>query len=333
MTLRGAIVGFGEVARNGHWPAWAACSDARIVAVVDRTPERRALVASLAPAIETFATLDELASAMTIDFVDICTPPALHHEPMLDAIARGWHVLCEKPFLLDPIVLDVVRRLAAERGVAVLPVHNWKHAPIIRRATETLLAGAIGPLRRVEIETCRTREAAGADPARPDWRRDSAIAGGGILMDHGWHAVYLALHWFGRQAIGVRASLHRPPEGGVDDEASVTIEFPGGEATIALTWNGDERRNTIRFSGARGTVVIADDTLHIRGTRDESIRFARALSAGSHHDDWFAAMLPTVVAAFQNPALAGPSFEEAAECLSIIQQAYRHDPSLAAPPR
>jgi hypothetical protein len=39
------------------------------------------------------------------------------------------------------------------------------------------------------------------------------------------------------------------------------------------------------------------------------------------------------VAAFQNPALAGPSFEEAAECLSIIQQAYRHDPSLAAPPR
>jgi len=333
MTLRGAIVGFGEVARNGHWPAWAACSDARIVAVVDRTPERRALVAGLAPAIETFATIDELASAMTIDFVDICTPPALHHEPMLDAIARGWHVLCEKPFLLDPIVLDVVRRLAADRGVAVLPVHNWKHAPIIQRATETLLAGAIGPLRRVEIETCRTREAAGADPARPDWRRDSAIAGGGILMDHGWHAVYLALHWFGRQAIGVRASLHRPPEGRVDDEASVTIEFPGGEARIALTWNGDERRNTIRLSGARGTVVIADDTLHIRGARDESIRFARALSAGSHHDDWFVAMLPTVVAAFRNPALAGPSFEEAAQCLSIIQQAYRHDPSLAVPPR
>ena len=40
--------------------------------------------------------------------------------------------------------------------------------------------------------------------------------------------------------------------GGVDDEASVTIEFPDGEATIALTWNGDERRNTIRLSGARG---------------------------------------------------------------------------------
>ena len=111
------------------------------------------------------------------------------------------------------------------------------------------------------------------------------------------------------------------------------MNFRTGEATIALTWNGDERRNTIRLSGDRGTIVIADDTLHIRGTRDESIRFARALSAGSHHDDWFAAMLPDGRVRFQNPALAGPAFEEAAECLSIIQQAYRHDPSLAAPPR
>ncbi len=87
------------------------------------------------------------------------------------------------------------------------------------------------------------------------------------------------------------------------------------------------------MSGYRGTIVIADDALHIRGSSEESIRFARALSAGSHHDDWFDAMLPAVVSAFRNPALAHPAFEEAAECLSIIQQAYRYDPSLAAPPR
>jgi predicted dehydrogenase len=111
---------------------------------------------------------------MAIDFVDICTPPALHSGPMLDAIRPRVARALRKPFLLDPIVLDVVRRRAAERGVAVPAVHNWKYAPIIRHATEALLAGAIGPLRRVEIETCRTREAAGADPARPNWRRDSA---------------------------------------------------------------------------------------------------------------------------------------------------------------
>ena len=329
--LRGALVGCGEVARNGHWPAWASQSDAKIVAVVERTAERRALATSLAPSVRTFATLDELAAAMSIDFLDICTPPALHAEPMLDAIDRGWHVLCEKPFLLDPVVLDNVRLRAGERGVAVLPVHNWKYAPIIRCATDALRAGAIGELRRVEIETCRTRDAASADPARPNWRRDRAIAGGGILMDHGWHAVYLALHWFGRRATGVRASLHWPSGGGVDDEASVAIEFPEGEAGIALTWNGGERHNMMRLSGEAGTILVADDTLRIDGTVNESIPFARALSAGSHHDDWFAAMLPGVVSAFHDPALAAPAFEEAAECLSIIRQAYCHDPVPAAP--
>src|SRR5205085_11371344 len=40
-VLRGAIIGFGEVARHGHWPAYAHCHDAKIVAMVDRTEERR----------------------------------------------------------------------------------------------------------------------------------------------------------------------------------------------------------------------------------------------------------------------------------------------------
>src|SRR3954469_19831812 len=143
--MRGAIVGFGEVARHGHWPAYARCGDVTIAAVVERTAERRgagapppprgALAASLVPGVATFETLDDLASALPVDFVDICTPPALHPEPMLEAIAHGWHVLFEKPFVLEPIVLEQVRACAAAAGVAVVPVHNWKFAPIIRNAT------------------------------------------------------------------------------------------------------------------------------------------------------------------------------------------------------
>ena len=74
----------------------------------------------------------------------------------------------------------------------------------------------------------------------------------------------------------------------------------------------------------------ADGTLHVSGATTESTTFPSALSAGSHHDDWFAAMVPDVLAAFANPALARPVFEEAAACLSIIQQAYKADLSLAA---
>src|SRR5437016_538549 len=99
--MRGAIVGFGEVARHGHWPAYADSRQLSIVAVVERSAERRAMAEGLTPALRAYDTIDALAAAETIDFIDICTPPALHGEPVLAGLARGWHVVCEKPFLID----------------------------------------------------------------------------------------------------------------------------------------------------------------------------------------------------------------------------------------
>jgi predicted dehydrogenase len=318
-VLRGAIIGFGEVARHGHSPAYADSLDVKIVAVVDRTEERRNAARESLPGVATFATMEELAAGAEIDFVDICTPPALHGEPMLDALARGWNVLCEKPLLLDLVELEKARNLAQERGRAVVPVHNWKYAPIVRRATESLRSGAIGPLREVEIETLRIQDCAVADPDRPNWRRDPAIAGGGVLIDHGWHAIYLARHWFGEEPLEVRASLHRPTPKEVEDEATLTLVFPSGHAKTFLTWRADVRRNTMRLVGERGEIAIDDDSLRIGG---HSTHFERALSAGSHHSDWFAAMLPEVVASFDQPELALESFDEAALCLSVIRRAY-----------
>lgn len=318
--LRGAIIGFGEVARNGHWPAYAASRDAEIVAVVERSTERRELAQESLPGIAAFSTIEEMAAGIGIDFVDICTPPALHGEPMLEALARGWHVLCEKPFLLDLVELEKIRSLARARGLAVVPVHNWKYAPIVRRATEMLRADAIGELRGVEIETLRVEDCAAGDPVRPNWRRDPAIAGGGVLMDHGWHAIYLARQWFGAEPSEVRASVHRGTPAGAEDEATLTLIFPGGQAKIFVTWRADVRRNTMRLAGERGEIALDDDTLRIG---DESIRFESALSSGSHHADWFASMLPDVIASFREPKLSLEAFEEAALCLSVIRRAYQ----------
>ena len=314
--LRGAIIGFGAVAANGHWPAYAQSSDAKIVAVVDRTEERRLAAREAIPGVETFATIEELGDG--IDFVDICTPPALHGEPIRAALKRGWNVLCEKPLLLDPAELESVRSLTRESGRAVGPVHNWKYAPIIVRATQALRSGAVGDLREVRIETRRIEDCAAIDPANPNWRRDPAISGGGILMDHGWHAIYLARHWFGENPIDVDAELHRATNG-IEDEATLTLKFPTGRATIFLTWRAERRSNTMRLRGDAGEIAIDDDRLKIG---DQTIQFDSALSAGSHHADWFAAMLPDVLTSFRSPEKARAAFDEAALCLSVIRRAY-----------
>ncbi|MGZ5001560.1 MAG: Gfo/Idh/MocA family protein [Chthoniobacterales bacterium] len=316
--LRGALVGFGNVAQFGHWPGYAASKEVEIVAVVDASKERRAAAKSLNDSLGIFDSLGDIERE-AIDFIDICTPPARHAQPMMEAIERGWHVLCEKPFLLDPAVVDQVRAKARAARVAVVPVHNWKYAPIIRTASKRLQAGDIGKLRRIAITTLRMRDAATADQSQPNWRRDAKIAGGGILMDHGWHAVYLALHWFQQTPAKIRAKLTRPNEQSVETEAVVDLEFPSGETRIELSWNATQRTNRIELAGENGEIVIADDTLTVNGQME---RFDSALSAGSHHADWFEAMLPDMIAAFHDPELAWPKFEEAANCLAVIREAY-----------
>ena len=315
---RGAIIGFGAVAANGHLPAYKTFPGAEIVAVVDRTEARRQAAQESIPGVATFETMAELTAGPEIDFVDICTPPALHGEPMRMALEHGWNVLCEKPLLLELGELEEVRSLAHKSERAVVPVHNWKYAPIIRRATEALQSGAVGKLREVQIETLRIEDCAAIDPDHPNWRREPALSGGGILMDHGWHAIYLARHWFGEDPTGVDAELHRAAIG-IEEEAILRLQFPSGHAKIFLTWRADRRSNRMRLSGEKGEIAIDDDRLTIRA---EEIRFENALSAGSHHADWFAALLPDVMANFDSLEKARASFEEAATCLSAIRRAY-----------
>jgi predicted dehydrogenase len=317
--LTGAIVGFGNVAQFGHWPAYIDNPLVRIAAIVDTSAERRAAATALDSSLRTFASLGELRSELPLDFVDICTPPGEHSGPILESVRYGFAVLCEKPLVTSMSSLKEISACAEAANVPVVPVHNWKYAPIIRRATDLLRDGAIGKLQQVQITTLRTRDAAAADSTRPGWRRDATAAGGGIVMDHGWHAAYLAINWFGETPGEVCADLRRPHESAVESEATVTITFPSGIATISLSWNANQRSNHVRLTGERGDIIIEDDLLIVDGNR---MRFDQKLSAGSHHPEWFAAMLPDLLTALREPAVARPLFDEAVACLRVIERAY-----------
>src|ERR1700686_3495630 len=101
--LKGAMIGFGNVAAYGHWPAYAESKDFEIVAVVDPSPERRKVALQLRPDRKVFPSFEEFLQAkqpVALEFVDICTPPTSHVKMAQECIRRGWHVLCEKPLAL-----------------------------------------------------------------------------------------------------------------------------------------------------------------------------------------------------------------------------------------
>ena len=330
--LRGAIIGLGNVALDGHLPGWTAREGVEIVAVTDVQRDRRAEAAARMPHARWFDTAEALLEHAELDFVDICTPPSSHAPLIEHALARGLHVLCEKPLVRSPVELARVSRLAAEHARVLHTVHNWHHAPIVRRAATLVRDGAIGAVRRVTWQTLRVQPAATRDPNGVNWRLDPAVAGGGILTDHGWHVFYIVQRWVSARPLALSARLERRRHAtlSVEDTAEVRLTFPDATADILLTWAADERRNWAQLDGADGSLELRDDTLVLARGAEAERRWPcpPALSNGSVHPDWFAPVAGEFVAEASGRGGDGANLAEASLCVlleSLARESSRRD--------
>ncbi len=321
MKLRGAIVGLGNVALNGHLPGWLSRDDIDIVAATDVQTARRMDAAAKLPRARWYDSAAELLVREPLDFVDICTPPSSHAALIRGALERGLHVLCEKPLVCSPDELSVVSRIASATSRVLHTVHNWHHAPIIQRTSELIRDGAIGHVHRVVWHTLRTQPAAVAPGSGPNWRVDPALAGGGILTDHGWHVFYVLRRWIGQWPTTVSALLERRGAAAlrVEDTATVRLTFPGATAEVLLTWASQVRRNWAEVTGTGGTMCLEDDTIVVRHGTAEEQRWPcpPALSSGSYHPDWFHQVAARFLGAVRGVASDPSNLDEASLCVAL----------------
>jgi len=328
---KGAIVGFGNVAANGHLPGWRARSDFHIVAVVEPDPERRTIARQALPEARLYGSVADLLQTEPLDFVDIATPPAWHASAIGVAAQHGVHVLCEKPLTTK---LDDYRAVASavrERGVVLHTVHNWKYAEAFQRVQRSLADGYIGRLRSMTFETERNGCAVATGE---NWRIRPSIAGGGILVDHGWHVFYLMAALAGERPVRVGAHLEqrRFTDVELEDTAHCVVEFPSCRAEVKLTWAAPARRTRWELVGTKGRLVVDDDRLILESdsARSEE-RLATALSAGSHHPDWFAGVIESFRGELNDPAARGTNLAEAELCLLLLTLAYASSAEGARP--
>jgi predicted dehydrogenase len=323
-------VGFGNVAVEGHLPAWQQTRQFSIVAVCDSNEARLAKAAELLPGARRYSVLEEMLNAEKLDFVDVATPPASHTPIILEVLARRIHVLCEKPLTTHGEECRQIRSAASAARAVVFTTHNWKYAPIFRTAKRTLRRGDIGPVSHLRLETIRTTPPRDVGETGA-WRLDPALAGGGIMVDHGWHAFYLARHLVDAEpvAISVVTAQRKFVTAGVEDTVECTIEFPRAKAEVYLTWAGDVRRNSGTIVGSLGTLTLADRTL-ITAIGDRApveTHFAQPLSSGSYHPDWFTAMLEDFHLELHDPQARGENFREAETCCRLTEWGYRSSAS------
>ena len=139
--IRIAVIGTGKIARDQHLPAIAVDPDFELSATVGPDVPTRHSVPH-------FKTLDALLrDGPVVDAVAVCTPPQVRHPLARAALARGLHVLLEKPpgVTLGEIAALEAQALAAGRtlfaswhsrfAAGVAPARTWFAQREIRAAT------------------------------------------------------------------------------------------------------------------------------------------------------------------------------------------------------
>jgi predicted dehydrogenase len=220
-TLGIGLVGARYGARM-HLANYAALPEGQVEVrgICSRTMESAGALAKEAKIPFVTEDFDALLARDDIGAIDLCLPPALHHEFAIRAAEAGKHIIMEKPLTgyfgepgdKEPIGLHVPRRrmwagalrnaeavraAVRKKGVRFCYAENWVYAPPIAKMRKLIAAtqGSILELRAEENHS-------GSNSV---YSREWKTTGGGALLRMGVHSVGACLHlkdWEGRQRRG-----------------------------------------------------------------------------------------------------------------------------------
>ena len=264
-TIGVAVIGAGGFVRGMHLPALQSQpADYRIAAIVTAHGETATTVAKQYSA--PLATTDhrEALAAEGIHLALIGTRHHFHAPLVLDTLAAGKAVFCEKPLCLTREELDEIRIAVAETDLPVWVGFNRRYSPLA-----VALKQALDNLRCPALITYRVN--AGSLPA-DHWTQDPAV-GGGRLVGEGCH-FFDFFHFLLDRPDGpvtpveVSAAVV-PKSGGVvaRDNFVVTVRFDDGSvASLTYTALGHTDLSKERVEvHAAGASLVLDDFVTLTG--------------------------------------------------------------------
>jgi predicted dehydrogenase len=241
-----------------HIPALQAAGF-EVKALVGRDPERTAVRAKRfgVPAV---TSLDDALSRPGVDAVTIATPPHSHGQLVLQAIAAGKHVLCEKPFARDAAEARHLLDAAESAGVVHVLGTEFRWATGQALLARVIADGRIGEPRLANFVLQIPLLASPAAEV-PGWWSD-AEQGGGWLGAQGSHVIDQIRVTLG-EFEGVSASLPSVSDHGWTAEDTFIVHFRlrSGVVGVMQSSAGDWGRILMvtRVAGTTGAVSLDGD--------------------------------------------------------------------------
>jgi predicted dehydrogenase len=258
-----AIIGCGGVTLQNHIPGLAICREAKLVALCDTDAATLNRAAQQTGVTEQSSNYEEILARDDVHAVVIATPNVTHAPIALAAIARGKHVLCEKPLAMDFRQSMEMFRAADKAGVRHMTAFTYRFVPAMRYMTHLMRTGAVGRpwhFRAQRFQDWSERSVG--------WRQIAKLCATGELGDMLSHRLDYAHFLIGemsrlvartRRYVDTRQGLASD----VDDWVAILADFENGatgvfESTKLATGRGEggRSRDYCEINGDEGTLVF-----------------------------------------------------------------------------
>jgi predicted dehydrogenase len=186
------MIGLGRMGRL-HMMNCSQIDNVRVVAAAD--PSKKALYKAKSLGIsKLYIDYHDLVNhSSNIDAVVISLPNFLHFESIQLALENGLNVFTEKPLAYTVEECREIVKLVQKSGKKFMVGHSLRFLEAIERMKDSVENGYIGALEVVTLENVINGPF--AHPAVPapvsDWWFDPKKAGGGALLDLGYHMIDL----------------------------------------------------------------------------------------------------------------------------------------------
>ncbi len=115
-------------------------------------------------------------SSTALDYVSVCSPNYLHHAHIAAGLRLGCDVICEKPLVPTPDLLDELARIEQETGRRVFNILQLRHHDAILKLREKVAAAPKDTKFDVELTYITSRGKWYAESWKGDPRRAFGVA-------------------------------------------------------------------------------------------------------------------------------------------------------------
>jgi predicted dehydrogenase len=225
-----------------------------IAAVCDTMEERAREAAELLGGIPAFTQHKDMLDKVELDLVYVAVPPKFHHAVASDVLAKGIHILCEKPLANSLEEAESLLQQAQAAGVVHAMNFPLNYSSGSRTFERMIKDHYVGKLRRVQLKMHFP------EWPRP-WQQNPWVASkeqGGYVLEVGIHYIQQLQKIFG--TVKVKNVQIQFPEDPLACENAIlaTLELSDGTPVLIDGMSQIAGKEEIAFTayGSEGTLSL-----------------------------------------------------------------------------